>query len=137
VEGVLKALAARFDEEAVKIDQTVFNAARITKAYGTVVRKGDDLPERPHRLSRILDVPTTLAPVPREFLEELIERHGKLHAVNAVSGRAIPAPALNLARHSRFNIDAFLAQHLQARPPVAHEGGRKWVLEECPVTSWS
>jgi hypothetical protein len=35
LESVLKALAARFDTDAVKIDQKVFNSSRITKAYGT------------------------------------------------------------------------------------------------------
>ncbi len=57
VERVLKALAARFDTDAVTIDQTVFNPARITKLYGTVTRKGDSTPERPHRRSQIVEVP--------------------------------------------------------------------------------
>jgi hypothetical protein len=48
---VLKALAAKFDTSAVKIDQKVFNASRITKAYGTMTCKGDGMPERPHRIS--------------------------------------------------------------------------------------
>ncbi|MBL8795503.1 MAG: hypothetical protein JNM56_16480, partial [Planctomycetia bacterium] len=57
VERCLKALAAEFDTDAVKIDQTVFNPARICKLYGTAARKGDDHPARPHRVSRILEVP--------------------------------------------------------------------------------
>lgn len=57
VERILKALAARFDTDQVKIDQTVFNPARIVKLYGTISRKGDDTPERPHRRSAILEVP--------------------------------------------------------------------------------
>jgi hypothetical protein len=69
--GVLKALSARFSDKRVKVDESVFNAARIWKLYGTVARKGDDTRERPHRLSRILEVPPTLTPVPRELLEEL------------------------------------------------------------------
>src|SRR5262249_9393899 len=52
VERVLKALSARFDTEAVTIDCAVFNPARICKLYGTWARKGEDLPERPHRQSR-------------------------------------------------------------------------------------
>ena len=49
LESALKAIAARFDNSAVKIDQTVFNASRITKAYGTMACKGNNIPERPHR----------------------------------------------------------------------------------------
>ena len=34
--------------------------ARITKLYGTMTRKGDHTPERPHRRSRILEIPDEL-----------------------------------------------------------------------------
>lgn len=50
----LAALAALFDDETVKIDTSVFNASRICKVYGTMVRKGDDTRERPHRRSALL-----------------------------------------------------------------------------------
>lgn len=49
VKKVLHVLAALFDDDAVKIDTSVFNASRISKVYGTMVRKGDDTGERPHR----------------------------------------------------------------------------------------
>jgi P4 family phage/plasmid primase-like protien len=71
VESVLKALAARFDNEAVKIDQKVFNAARITKAYGTMACKGDSTVDRPHRLSKIYRPPESIEIVSRELLEAL------------------------------------------------------------------
>ncbi len=57
VERCLKALAARFDSDRVKIDQSVFNPSRITKLYGTLSGKGDDTPDRPHRRSQILEAP--------------------------------------------------------------------------------
>jgi hypothetical protein len=57
VSGVLAELDRRYSDAAVKVDVTSVNAARIWKAYGTVARKGDSIPERPHRLSRILEVP--------------------------------------------------------------------------------
>jgi len=53
----LEALAFRFDDELVGIDQTVFNPARIWKLYGTPARKGDSTSDRPHRLARILEAP--------------------------------------------------------------------------------
>lgn len=34
--------------------------------------KGDDTPDRPHRMARILEAPERLEPVPRELLEELV-----------------------------------------------------------------
>lgn len=59
VERTLKALAARFDTEKVKIDQSVFNPARICKLPGTLARKGDSTQDRPHRRASLLEVPGT------------------------------------------------------------------------------
>lgn len=55
--GALEALGRRFDDAIVKVDATVFNAARIWKVYGTMACKGDDLPEQPHRRAALLEVP--------------------------------------------------------------------------------
>ena len=129
VEAVLKALAARFSDAAVKVDETVFNASRIVKAYGAVACKGDDVPERPHRLSRILDAPAHVEAVPRELLEEMARpEKGMAKVPDPFEAHKISASRSS----SRFDIDAFVARHLTAREPVAHEDGRKWVLEECP-----
>lgn len=57
VERTLKALSALFSDDLVVLDASLFNAARIIKLYGTVSRKGDDLPVRPHRLSALIEVP--------------------------------------------------------------------------------
>jgi hypothetical protein len=57
VERILGSLAARFDKHHVKIDQSVFNPSRICKMPGTLARKGDDVPNRPHRRARLLEVP--------------------------------------------------------------------------------
>ncbi len=71
VERVLLAIAARFDDEVVKIDLAVHNPSRIWKLYGTVARKGDHTPEQPHRLARLLEVRDDLTPVLRETLEKI------------------------------------------------------------------
>jgi hypothetical protein len=57
ITGALTELDRRYSDSEVKVDVTSANAARIWKAYGTVARKGDGIPGRPHRLSRILEVP--------------------------------------------------------------------------------
>jgi hypothetical protein len=51
-------LDRRYSDDKVKVDVACGNAARIWKAYGTPVRKGDSIPARPHRVSRILEVPS-------------------------------------------------------------------------------
>ena len=72
VEGVLRHLAARFDTDAVSIDTSVSNASRIVALIGTQKVKGDATPDRPHRRSSMLAVPSELVPVPRERLAELV-----------------------------------------------------------------
>ncbi|MEZ6101709.1 MAG: hypothetical protein R3E01_22475 [Pirellulaceae bacterium] len=46
----------------VLVDQSVKNAARIARLYGTTARKGKDMPDRPHRRSHLLYVPDYLEP---------------------------------------------------------------------------
>ncbi len=46
VEGVLAALAFRFSDEQVAVDQKNFHPARIWKLYGTLAAKGDPTPDR-------------------------------------------------------------------------------------------
>lgn len=57
VKMLLDGLAKRFNTDQVGVDISVHNASRVFKLYGTVARKGQDRPDRPHRLSKILSVP--------------------------------------------------------------------------------
>jgi hypothetical protein len=67
----LTAIAERFATDAVDIDTKVFNAARITKAYGSLAAKGVNTKERPHRYSRILRSPEPVCLVSHQQLETL------------------------------------------------------------------
>ncbi|HEY2476630.1 MAG TPA: hypothetical protein VGI19_17750 [Candidatus Cybelea sp.] len=58
VGSTLNALAFHYTDDLVKIDTSVYNAARIIRLYGTVARKGDDCANRPHRRSAIISVPS-------------------------------------------------------------------------------
>jgi hypothetical protein len=57
IRGAIEAVADRFSGAAVAVDRTVFNAARIWKLYGTTARKGHNMPDRPHRLAQLVEVP--------------------------------------------------------------------------------
>lgn len=56
VKGLLKRLAAEFDNETCRVDTGVFNPARIMRLPGTMAAKGDHVPliGRPWRIARIL-----------------------------------------------------------------------------------
>ncbi len=58
IKRCLEAVAFQFNDDKVTVDVTTCNAARIWKLYGTHACKGDNLPERPHRLAQILEVPS-------------------------------------------------------------------------------
>ena len=53
IESCLKALAAKFP----LVDSSNHNPSRITKLYGTLARKGDSTTDRPHRRSKLVEVP--------------------------------------------------------------------------------
>jgi hypothetical protein len=51
IHRTLKNLAEKFDNKQVNIDTTVYNASRITKVPGTIMRKGEATPDRPYRMA--------------------------------------------------------------------------------------
>jgi P4 family phage/plasmid primase-like protien len=77
IHSCLSALSAQMRkiEARIEVDLSVHNAARIWKFYGTVARKGDHTPQRPHRLSRIMWSPADqfdeLPKVSKPLLEKL------------------------------------------------------------------
>lgn len=121
---VLEALAVRFNDERVKVDLGVFNAARIWKVYGTVAAKGDSTADRPHRLARILDAPARLEVVPRECLE-------------AFAALAPPTPSPpSRGTRGEYTLDAVEraldARGLTVGKRKSWNGGTLVELEECP-----
>jgi hypothetical protein len=124
----LKVLAGRFDDSRVKVDQPVYNAARIVKLYGTPVAKGDNLPERPHRLSRWLKIPENLQLVPVELLEELARiSEPPTRKITSRASRSAHKP-----QNVKFDLDGFIARNnIATRPPEPYEGGRIFRLLAC------
>lgn len=55
---LLRVMKSKFDTPGSQIDSAVYNPSRIMKVPGTIARKGDDSPDRPHRMSAVLDVPS-------------------------------------------------------------------------------
>lgn len=56
VSAALGELDRRYSDDAVRVDVTCANAARIWKCYGSIARKGDNIPSRLHRRSCLLEV---------------------------------------------------------------------------------
>jgi hypothetical protein len=118
----LHALALRFGDDLVSVDETVFNAARIWKVYGTIACKRDNTPERPHRQAKLLRAPDELEVV-------------SLDKLTALAGAA-PKPSQRDARYSgseRFDLDRWISDRgLDVAGAVDWSGGRKWIFRVCP-----
>lgn len=119
----LAALAQRFDDEHVTIDRSVYNPARIWKLYGTLAGKGDDTPDRPHRLSRVLACPPTLDIVSHAHLDALAE------AVPGDDRQEAERPG----HHSSFDLARWILEaELDIEGPEPWGDGRRWVFPVCP-----
>lgn len=130
LEQALQALAFRFDDGQVTVDRTMFNAARLCKLYGTVARKGDYTPERPHRLARLLSIPDTCEPVPRELLEALARQRSEMPRDEA------PRRGSSHSRGEPFDIDHWIGLHgLDLIGPLPWQRGRRWIFPVCPWNS--
>ena len=113
VKRVLAGLSFRFSDDAVRVDTGVFNPARIVKVPGTLTRKGDDTPERPHRRAQILERPQTLLPINRDLLE-------------VIASWAPAATARPAGKHQgkRLDLDVWLSRHnVETRRSRAWNGG--------------
>jgi hypothetical protein len=127
VGAVLEALAFRFDTSAVAIDTSVSSRGQLTKLYGTMVRKGDSTPDRPHRRSRIVSIPEQLQAVPIDTLVTV--------AIQS-SPKFAPKKVERSSSGQRIDVGALLER---AGMSVARtgpwQGGTRWILDACPFNA--
>jgi AAA domain len=125
VKRCLRALAQRFSDSVVKVDEATGNAARLCKLYGTMARKGDSTPDRPHRRSSLIETPETIIPVSMDDLRAL---------ASEVAAPTAPATNRTISRVGAFDIDQWLQLSglTVVTGPQEFNGGRKWILDVCP-----
>ncbi len=122
VRQCLEVLAAMFDDATTTIDTANHNAARIWKLYGTLSRKGDHTPDRPHRRSRLLSVPGTLEVVPVKLLEQL--------------AATLPDAPHGTRTGNRLDLGSWLKDHgIGITREKPYQGGTLYALEHCPFSS--
>jgi hypothetical protein len=114
VSRFLRTIAHRFSTEALRIDMSVGNAARIAKLLGTRACKGPNTRECPHRQSDLLVVPAEVVPVSGAFL----------HKIAALAPDDPTSPALRPPRTDpytgpAFDLDAWLLAHAAHLPPMS------------------
>lgn len=131
----LERLAVLFDTDRVKLDRTVFNAARIWKVYGTKVCKGDEVGDRRHRLARILELPQHFEPVPLGLLQKVVGQDRK-----PVTSLPDQQPHVSTTGdREAFDRSRLLAERVIEQGGLEivkkkddYRGGVLWVLDRCP-----
>lgn len=136
IDRVLRGVAAFMDDHGgtspcIRIDTTMSNASRIVKLYGTVARKGDPIPDRPHRRSRLLTIPDVLRVVTREQLGELADELYPLDASASSRPLGKTTSTSTPARHIA-DAGAYLAQHgIEVASERDTGQARVYVLRAC------
>ena len=117
---------AKASSEQVAIDTSVHNPARIWRLPGTMNCKGDSIPERPHRMARILEEPQDIVSVSREQMQDIVSYQSKDTQTDVPDDEwkhTMPA----------FDLDSWIAQYCpELGSPQPWKGGRKWIFPVCP-----
>ncbi len=72
VKGGVKALHRLFQAAGAAVDESVTDPCRVLRLPGTMNRKGEDTPDRPHRMCRLVGVPETLKVLDPDKVRALI-----------------------------------------------------------------
>lgn len=124
VNKFLKVLSMLFSDESIDIDVKVGNPARICKLYGTMAKKGTNIPERPHRMARIVKTPTELKPNNIEYFKKVSELFPEKEQ-----------PSVNnnwKPQDSNFDLDEFIAKHnIPVTRKLEVADGTRYYLEHC------
>lgn len=120
IQDVLQSVSA-VSSDAVDIDVSVHNPARIWRVPGTMNCKGDSTEERPHRMAEIIEMPKDLVCVTTEQLCAACQQNKE---------KPIYQESFS---SDMFNIDQWIAEHcVNISAPQPWKDGRKWVFDVCP-----
>jgi archaellum biogenesis ATPase FlaH len=132
IKNLLKVLDMYFSDGKTGIDTAVFNAARVTKLYGTLAQKGQDTQERPHRMSKIIHIPNAINMTGLNYITRVADM--------------LPKPEPYGQRPFVYNGTQYGGRQFDLRDFIANNGirvsreinygdGVKFLLEECPFDS--
>ena len=131
IKEFLEILSNNFTDESVKIDTVLHDPNRILRLSGTFGRKGRSSDERPHRLAKILSVPSEIVRMKVEQIQAFNEKYRikvELPQRRQFNGNM---------NHEEFNLREFIQKYgieVSKEVPLSG-GGTKYVLAECPFDS--
>lgn len=123
VKGCLESLSTLFSDDRCNVDTANFNAARIWKLYGTISRKGDNTPDRPHRKSCLITAPEKIEIVSEEELQHLA----------GLFPKEIEPPKRTKTGQT-IDLPQWLSSHGIGYEERPYQGGSLFVFDECPFS---
>jgi len=132
VELAQKGIAGLYNRPDDIIEVQCFSDAnRIWKLYGTMACKGDPTPERPHRQSRVLEVPIERKPLTLEQLKKLAELapkdNNQLLTRTKASTNGKPSEY-----HKIFDVEGYMEKYAIGVHHLKNDGSWKtYVLDSC------
>jgi hypothetical protein len=122
----LKNLASLFDNDEVKIDTTNSNPSRICKLHGTLAQKGTSTKKRPHRMSKLENVPEPLVTASRNVLQALAdELPDENEPVKIRRG-------VSTQQKADFDLLAFMREHGLSYSEDSNDRAKIYKLDHCP-----
>lgn len=121
--GALSMLFSDEEEGGVKVDTSVYNAARIAKIIGTASNKGAHTAERPRRMSGFVYIPPEFKTTDVAYLKKvaaMLPEPEKPDKYNRYSPRS-------------FDLGGFISEHgIEVVRKSRYAGGIRYILKECP-----
>lgn len=116
----LQAISMLFSDDKVDIDESVFNAARICKLYGTMAKKGANIADRPWRMSQIIYTPQVITENDLSLFQTVADMVPK------------DEPMVHYNRGGeQFDLEDFLNRHGIAHKKESCVKWDKYVLDHC------
>lgn len=129
IKEFLATLDFLYSNEQAQVDVTTYNPSRIVKLYGTKACKGDNTPNRPHRISRLLKVPEETKVVTLKQLKAINKKKPKVEAATSKKSKATKFKAINVEEFiDKYDLD------LAFQSPF-DKGATKYILNTCPWNS--
>ena len=127
IKRFLQSLSVMFSDEKVDIDEKVFNAGRICKLYGSMAKKGANIPERPWRMSAIIYKPTEWECNDIGLFKKIAD------LLPQEEPKALPNRNSHYNQQKPFELVSWLDEHaIRYRVKKSTDGSTIYELEECP-----
>ena len=123
IERCIAAIFFRFNDNLVSVDQTVTNASRIWKLYGTLACKGEEVGDRVYRIAKILSSPAQVVAASVETLKKL-------------AGTS-PADSEQSKTHDQeSDLNSWLKKNWPSiQGPYPWNDAQKWIFPMCPFNA--